>query len=151
MSKVEIIMIVCALILPIIAFIIMRPKFKKKEKQKKEKKSKSVEISSDKPKEELQPIEVVEKVEKKEKVKPFDSLDTYSSDDFKDYLNKKQKSISKPSLKTPGMVDMSSLDDFMMTRRKKQEKKNTVESFDELSDEMQALIIAGAFDKKYFD
>ena len=150
MSKFEIFLIVTACAAPVLALLMVLPKIKIKFK-KKEKKAKIETKSYAELKAEEKPIEP--KVEEKPKeVKKFMSSDEISTDDFKSYLNKR-KSATRPS-----RLDMP--DDFIdrtmpytpRRRRRTEEKPKTVaEEIKNLSPELKALLLTGAFDKKNYD
>lgn len=145
MSKIEIILIVMACSVPLVALLFSLPKKIKGKKEEKKVVEAKPEIK-----------EVKEEVKKEEKpiektVRPIET--SFSADDFKGYLQERQNNSSKPKrVELPrDFVDRTE-DYFPRRRRVRQEKPKTVaEEIKSLSPELKALIISGVLDKKDFD
>lgn len=147
MSRIELTMVICLILIPIIALVIILPKkihFKKKEKQPKQSTPKI-----DNPPE-------FEKVEQPKAEQVYQS--EYKSDDndlnsIRSYVTEKKKT-TPPVRKNP--TDDMTFGEYMSLKReasaKAQKQELTIkEQFDALSPEMKAIILAGAFDKKDYD
>ncbi len=151
MSNFEIVLICLASAIPIVTFLFVFVKFKKKEKKEPAQTKTYEEIKKEEQNNSSEQVVEEKKVEEKKFIP--DANNDFTPDDFKAYLNHKQKNISKPS-----RVDLPK--DFVDTtlpysprrRRKVEEKPKTVaEEIRSLSPELKALIIAGVLDKKNFD
>ena len=150
MSNFEIVLIFLAGTIPIVTFLFVFKKFKKKEK-KETTPTKTYEEMKKEEQEQNKPVEEVKVEEKKVEKSAFPNND-FTAEDFKGYLNHKQKHISKPS-----RVDLPK--DFVDTtlpysrrRRRMEEKtKSVAEEINSLSPELKVLIIAGVLDKKNYD
>lgn len=148
MSWVEINLIICASLIPIIALFMVLPKIKAKkpksepQKQETPAEQKQEQKPADQPKE--------EKPTDGKKIQPVFESSEYSADDFKDYLKERNKNITAPTAKQmpKDFKDLTlGLDDFVKSRQKPQ-----ADLFDELnkmSPEMQAIVFAGLFDTKF--
>lgn len=78
---------------------------------------------------------------------------TYSSDDFKSYLDKKGKNITRPNRKEnlPNF-NFESFDNYKKRQTKNLNKdKSLTEQINDLSPELKALIISGALNKKNYE
>lgn len=145
MSWVEICLIVCAVLVPVVALFMVLPKIKGKK------------TKIEQPKQE----KVAEKVEPKEQTKeekpkegkinqPIFESSQYSADDFKDYLKERNKNIETPKLKQQpkDFKDMSlGLDEYM--KLKQMPKQDILDEINKMSPEMQAIVFAGLLDKKF--
>ena len=150
MSKIEIILIVLACAVPLMALIFVAPKFKKKEKAKVEVPTKTYEEIK---KEESPKVE--EKVEpvKEKKVAPKFTSTDFGPNDFRSYLNHKQQSTSKPTrVNLPAGFQDKTMPYMPRRGRAMRSKPKTVaEEIRMLSPELKALIFTGALDKKDFE
>ncbi len=154
MSKFEIILIVCACLAPFFAIIFFLPRkvnFKNLFKnlfKKKEKKSAETKSETEGPKMEEKPAQAVEV---KPEYRPMVD-NSISTDEFKSYLNRREKDISKPKRHE---LPKDFIDQTMpfepFERRKPREKKpqSVAEEIQSLSPELKALIISGFLDRKY--
>ena len=150
MSNFEIVLIFLAVTIPIVTFLFVFVKFKKKEKKEPAPTKTYEELKKEEQNKVGEPVVEEKKIEEKKFIP--DSNSDFTQDDFKAYLNHKQKSISKPS-----RVDLPK--DFVDTtlpysrrRRRVEEKpKSVAEEIKSLSPELKALIIAGVLDKKNYD
>ncbi len=149
MSKIEIILIVLACAVPLVAFIFVAPKFKKKEKTKVEASTKTYEEmkKEETPKEEVKPEPAKEK-----KAPKFESTD-FGPNDFRSYLNHKQQTTTKPTrVNLPDGFQDKTMPYMPRRGRALRSKSKTVaEEIRSLSPELKALIFTGALDKKKFD
>ncbi len=144
MSNVEISLIVLVCIIPIIALVVILPKLKKKKNSSAHLEPQVYEQSAEPTVEGKDEPNVLENpVEEK----------TYTSDDFKSYLENKKQTITKPSRKDN--VSDFDLEDYEMFNRRHRQRsafqpssKSISEQFDDLTPEMKALIIAGVLDPK---
>ncbi|MBR6778651.1 MAG: hypothetical protein IKM43_00645 [Clostridia bacterium] len=144
MSKIEIAIVILAVLMPLLALFFVVPKRKKKDKQ-----PKVVKLpESEMPKMEQEKPFVPEKQEKPSRV-----IDTpnFNPDEFKEYFAKRKSKYSAPHMIYDDVPDMTeSLFDFNK-RNNKKEKKTIQEQLQDLSPELKAMIIAGVLDKKDFD
>lgn len=148
MLNFETLLIILACAVPVVALLFVLPKFKKKEK---------------KPSAPVKTLEEVKKEEAKVEVKPEPlkgnrvessfAKTQFDSDDFKNYINYKQNSVSKPSRVDLPKDYIDRTEPYMPRRRKRAEEKpkTVAEEICSLSPELKALIFTGALDKKYFD
>ena len=147
MSRIELTMVICLILIPIIALVIVLPKkihFKKKEKQPKQREFKA----DNSPK--------LEKTEQPKAEQVYQS--EYKSDDIdlgniRSYVTEKKK--TNPPVRKNPITDLD-FGEYMPLRRevstKTQKQDLTIrEQFDALTPEMKALILSGAFDKKDYD
>ena len=147
MSWVEICLIVCAVLVPVVALFMVLPKIKgKKAKTEKPKQEKVAEKVEPKPKEQTK-----EEKPKEGKInQPIFESSQYSADDFKDYLKERNKNIETPKLKQQpkDFKDMSlGLDEYM--KLKQMPKQDILDEINKMSPEMQAIVFAGLLDKKF--
>lgn len=145
MSNFEIFLIIAACSVPLVALLFSLPK-KIKGKQKNEKVVESKPVVEEK-KEEIKKEEPpVEKM-----LRPIET--SFSSDDFKGYLQERQNRTSKPKrIELPKDFIDRTEDYFPRRKRIRPEKQKTVaEELQSLSPELKALIISGVLDKKDFD
>ena len=152
MSRMEMAMIIILCLTPIIALVILLPK-----KLKFLKKPKKIKESAEK-KEEQQLESETPPVEQNE-IKP-EIIDTpYVMDSDLDSIRDfaKNKKTTKPTRKTPDLSKLSPHPEFSFRREnnfrteRQPEQKSIKEQFDELSPEMKALIMSGAFDRKDYN
>lgn len=152
MSRMEMAMIIILCLTPIIALVILLPK-----KLKFHKKTKKIKESAEK-KEEQQLESETPPVEQNE-IKP-EIIDTpYVMDSDLDSIRDfaKNKKTTKPTRKTPDLSKLSPHPEFSFRREnnfrteRQPEQKSIKEQFDELSPEMKALIMSGAFDRKDYN
>lgn len=138
MSKIELILLISACLVPFVAFIFIMPKLKKKNKDKK-----SV-VKEEKP-EEKQPEIKKEQPTLNQKV---ENKVVYNSDDFKGYLQHKEETTTKPKRKkVEDLEDFTfPYEPFDFNERPKEKPKN---DFAHLSPEIKALMIAGILDPKF--
>lgn len=147
MSWVEICLIVCAVLVPVVALFMVLPKIKgKKAKAEQPKQEKVAEKVEPKPKEQTK-----EEKPKEGKInQPIFESSQYSADDFKDYLKERNKNIETPKLKQQpkDFKDMSlGLDEYM--KLKQMPKQDILDEINKMSPEMQAIVFAGLLDKKF--
>lgn len=152
MSRMEMAMIIILCLTPIIALVILLPK-----KLKVHKKPKKIKESAEK-KEEQQLESETPPVEQNE-IKPeiIDTPHVMDSDldSIRDFA--KNKKTTKPTRKTPDLSKLSPHPEFSFRREnnfrteRQPEQKSIKEQFDELSPEMKALIMSGAFDRKDYN
>lgn len=147
MSWVEICLIVCAVLVPVVALFMVLPKIKgKKVKTEQPKQEKVAEKVEPKPKEQTK-----EEKPKEGKInQPIFESSQYSADDFKDYLKERNKNIETPKLKqqSKDFKDMSlGLDEYM--KLKQMPKQDILDEINKMSPEMQAIVFAGLLDKKF--
>lgn len=147
MSWVEICLIVCAVLVPVVALFMVLPKIKgKKAKTEQLKQEKVAEKVEPKPKEQTK-----EEKPKEGKInQPIFESSQYSADDFKDYLKERNKNIETPKLKQQpkDFKDMSlGLDEYM--KLKQMPKQDFLDEINKMSPEMQAIVFAGLLDKKF--
>ncbi len=142
MSGFEILILVIACAVPLVALIFIKPKKKKKEK-------KAPEVKT------LQEVKTEEKVAEPKKEEPgykkdnnIESLD----EDIQSYVEYKKKNITKPQKveMPPNFKDMSM--PYIPRRRGVDKKPKTVaEEINNLSPELKAMLLAGVLDKKNYD
>ena len=148
----EMAMIIILCLTPIIALVILLPK-----KLKFHKKPKKIKESAEK-KEEQQLESETPPVEQNE-IKPEISDAPYVMDSDLDSIRDfaKNKKTTKPTRKTPDLSKLSPHPEFSFRRENnfrtenQTEQKSIKEQFDELSPEMKALIMSGAFDRKDYN
>lgn len=152
MFSFESVMIFLACSVPIVALFFVLPKIKKKEKKEETKPVKSYEeIKKEEVKAEPQKEEMEKPKEKK--IERAFSTNDFSPDDFRGYLDRKQKTITKPTrVDLPeGFIDRT--EPYLPRRRRREEEKpkTVAEEIRSLSPELKALIFTGALDKKDYD
>ena len=144
MSNFEIILIVLVCAVPIVAFLFVFPKFKKKEKKVEE----TTKTLADLKQEEKKPEVIKETPVKKEVAK-----DDISSIDVQSYIDFKKKNLTKPKrVEMPKDFKDVTLP-YMPRRTNGQNKKpqSVAEEIQNLSPELKVLIISGVLDPKSFD
>ncbi|MBQ9795684.1 MAG: hypothetical protein IJW36_01805 [Clostridia bacterium] len=147
MSNFEIALIVLACAVPVVALLFVLPKFKKKEKK------------APAPVKTLEEVKKEEKVEtkteppKEKNVENVFTNNDFTSEDFKGYLNHKQKKLTKPARVDLPADFMDRTEPYIPRRRRRMEEKpkSVAEEIRSLSPELKALIFTGALDKKNFD
>lgn len=147
MTNFELVLIILACSVPVVALLFVLPKLKKKEKKQVEVQTKTYEeIKKEEP-------QLEQKSEKKTepKVEVLQKNDI-SSEDFKNYLNIKQNRISRPSrVELPKDFEDRTMPYAPRRARRSVEKPSSVaEEICSLSPELKALIFTGALDKKDF-
>ena len=142
MKTIEIVLIVCAVLTPLVALLVLPKKIKKKEEKPKETKTNEVEKKE----------EVVKEQEKPKEELEINSFSTSADKDlasYRDYLKTREVS-SRPVKKLEFNGKQNSLTEdyraFMERLNKKQEKNKY--DVTELSDEMKAFLILGILDRK---
>lgn len=145
MSNFEIILIVLACAVPVVALLFVLPKFKKREKKKVEETTKTL---ADLKQEEKKPEIVKETPVKKEVVQ-----DDISSSDVQSYIDFKKKNLSKPKRVEMPKDFKDVTMPYMPRRRPHQDTKpkNVAEEIQNLSPELKVLIISGVLGPKNFD
>lgn len=146
MINFEVFLIICVCLVPIVALIIVLPK-------KLSKKETKVEPVKEVVKEETKPVAESEKQEPKEKSERVIDNNAYTADDFKGYLEEKQKNTTKPNRIVHGKDFKDLTFDFPRRTpgyRTLPKAKSMAEQIRDLSPELKALIIAGALDRKEF-
>lgn len=144
MSNFEIILIVLVCAVPIVAFLFVLPKIKKKEKKVEE----TTKTLADLKQEEKKPEIIKETPVKKEVVQ-----DEISSSEIQSYIDFKKKNLSKPKrVEMPKDFKDITLP-YTPRRRHSQDKKpkTVAEEIQNLSPELKVLIISGVLDPKSFD
>lgn len=154
MFNFETIIIILACSVPVVALFFVLPKIKKKEKRKEEKPTKTYEeIKKEEAKPESNQEEMKIEKPKAQKVETAFAQNDFSPEDFRGYLNRKQKTITRPTrVDLPeGFVDRT--EPYLPRRRRREEEKpkTVAEEIRSLSPELKALIFTGALDKKNFD
>lgn len=149
MSNMEIFIIVCVCLVPIVALVVLFPKLKLKRKEKKEKEIKETAQPTEKYVPETSIVEnPTPKVEQNlESVK-------YDPSEFRDYLNQKKDRTKRPTRNElpAGFRDMTSRYDRNYGEISANTNKNSLaKEIQSLSPELKALIISGALDRKDFD
>ena len=147
MSNMEIFIIICACLIPIVALVVLFPKIKLKKKEKSAKSNENEQTIEkyipDKP-----IVEEPKIVKKNEGSK-------YDRDDFKDYLKSKGSRVAGPQRKIlPEDFRDLSTDYNPRGRLNQMQNSNQTSIADEinsLSPELKALILSGALEKKTFD
>ena len=150
MSKFEIILIVLACAVPIMALIFVAPKFKKKEKKKEAAPIKTYEEMK---KEESPKEEVKQEFKPAKKTVSHITNTDFGPSDFRTYLQHKQKNLSRPNrIDLPaGFQDRTTPYNPRRRRRMEEKPKTVAEEIRSLSPELKALIFSGALDKKKYD
>lgn len=147
MSNMEIFIIICVCLIPIVALVILFPKFKFKKKEKKVK-SEVKEQPTEKYVPE-KPITDETKISKKE-----ESI-KYEPDNFKDYLKDKSARVSKPQMKflPEDFRDLSTryYPNSRFNKTGQGNQQSLAEEINSLSPELKALIFSGALEKKDYD
>lgn len=155
MSRMEMAMIIILCLTPIIALVILLPKKLKFHKKPKKIKEPAEKKEEQKLESETPPVEQNE-------IKP-EIIDTpyvmdgagNDLDSIRDFA--KNKKTTKPTRKTPDLSKLSPHPEFSFRREnnfrteRQPEQKSIKEQFDELSPEMKALIMSGAFDRKDYN
>lgn len=150
MSNFEICLIVMACAVPFVALLFVLPKLKKKEVKKVEPVKTYAEIKQEEAKEEVKQ-EIKPEPTKQKSISAFTNSD-FSPEDFRGYLNYKQKSLTKPSRVDLPADFKDRTEPYIPRRRRRQEKPKTVaEEIRSLSPELKALIFTGAFNKRDFN
>lgn len=147
MSRFEIFIVALVCAIPVIAFIMIAPKLKKKEK--KDEKLKTLAELKEEEKITSPNIEEVKSEEKK-----IETISNeISTDEFEDYIARKKQNLTKPQrIELPkDFIDRTS--PYLPRRRdfREQKPKNVAEEIKGLSPELKAMLIAGVLDKKDFD
>lgn len=147
MSRVELIMLICLVSIPIIALVIILPK--KIQFHKKNKPTKAKEDKVEKPPEPKQ----VEQPTIEEEYHSDYKTDDNDLNSIRSYVSEKKKTTS-PVRKNP--TNDVPFGDYISPRRSFTNRSSAQglsvrEQFDALSPEMKALILAGAFYKKDYD
>jgi len=143
MSTFEIILLIGAGLVPIIALLMVVPKFKRKKHLIPPETMPY--ISSEK-----ESLEVNKEVESKEKsVVNSNDKKNEDTDEFKDYLNYKKSTINRP-VRNELPADYKDNTMPYMRRRmdKNKEHKTIIEQVNALSPELLTMMISGVFDKK---
>ena len=142
MSSLEITLIVGFALSPFVALLFILPKKLKKEK-------------TPPPTTEYKPE--VKAEDKKEEVKDVKPLEvpkpTVSTDEFKDYLTNRKKTITLPKhFNNPNMPTEDYIPSrFRRRKPQKQENKSISEQIKDLSPELKVMMFSGVFNKKDFD
>lgn len=147
MSGMEIILIIGAVLVPIIALLMVLPKKLKQVKQKVE--TKQIEQKDEPLKQEK--LEQKPKLAEKEQTKtPLFDNTGYKQEDFADYLKEKSKKSVQPKKKElpNDFKDLSQgYEDFL--HKTATPTKTLADDVVSLSPELQAMIFAGLLDKKF--
>lgn len=143
MTNFELCLIVCALLMPIVAFIFVNPKSTKEKITTKAKKEQPKSLENPNIEEKPKP--------KPEKKKPVFEPVECSPDEFKGYLEKKHENVSKPKEKFIEHDAGISIDEFISHRRPLNMDKQETNSLEDLSPELKAMLMVGILDRKHFD
>ncbi len=152
MSRMEMAMIIILCLTPIIALVILLPK--KLKFHKKPKKIKEPAENKQEPQKESENPPVEQNEIKPEIIDTPYVMDS-DLDSIRDFA--KNKKTTKPTRKTPDLSKLSPHPEFSFRREnnfrteRQPEQKSIKEQFDELSPEMKALIMSGAFDRKDYN
>ena len=141
MSSFEIFLIVGFALSPFVALIFVLPKKLKKEK-------------TPPPTTEYKPEPKVEVKDEPKETKPNVNLKpAVSTDEFKDYLANRKKTITLPRhLNNPNMPTEDYIPSrFRRRKPQKQENKSISEQINDLSPELKVMMFSGVFNKKDFD
>jgi len=141
MSSFEIFLIVGFALSPFVALLFVLPKKIKKEK-------------TPPPTTEYKAEPKIEEKKEVPEPKPAEvKLPTVKTDEFKDYLSNKRKTITLPKhLNNPNMpTDEYVPSRFRRRRHQKQENKSISEQINDLSPELKVMMFSGVFNKKDFD
>lgn len=153
MFNFETMIIFLACSVPVVALLFVLPKIKKKEKKQGEQTKTYEEIKKEEAKQEPAKEEVQIEKPKEKKIETAFSNNDFSPDDFRGYLDRKQKTITKPTrVDLPeGFVDRT--EPYLPRRRRREDEKpkTVAEEIKSLSPELKALIFTGALDKKNYD
>lgn len=138
----QLIISICAALIPLIAVILMLPK--KKSKKNKIKQEPAKEIADKKPKDE-QSLNI------ENTNKSYDNYKKSLDEDFKRYAQQKSYKVSKPSAKP--LVDNNpfsriGLDGPAPSFNTNRKETSVIDEFNGVSDELKTLIISGILDKK---
>lgn len=153
MTKIEIILLILACLVPFFALIIMLNKkifyiFKKKDK------TKNVQAEPEKIKEE---VEIVKEQPKQQPQRVQQFNNEISTDEFKSYLSNRQNELTRPIRKElPGDFQDRTMPYSAFVPRPKRNSappkpKNISEEIQQLSPELKALILSGVLDKKNYN
>lgn len=130
MTKVEMIFVIAACCVPIVALLTILPKRKKKEKRAKKVDAVAEPFVMDK---------VEESIEEKKEV-------VAKTDDFSDYVLDRPKDLKRRN-KMPDWLTNGA--DFTLPKREINKESGTIaEQFNDLTPELKAMFIAGVFDRK---
>ena len=147
MSNFEIILLVMAIAVPVLALVFVLPKFKKREKkvQVQTKTYEQIKKEEAKVEEKSEPVQ--------EKKASVITNNDFTSEDFRGYLNHKQKNITRPTRVNLPKDFKDVTEPYIPRRRRsvKEKSKTVAEEIRSLSPELKALIIAGVLDKKDFN
>lgn len=141
MSSLEITLIVGFALSPFVALLFILPKKLKKEK-------------TPPPTTEYKPEPKVEEKEEPKETKPIQNIaPAVHTDEFKDYLSKRKKTITLPRPKDNPFIQTEDYIPSRFRRRKpqKQEDKSISEQINDLSPELKVMMFSGVFNKKDFD
>lgn len=147
MSNFEIVLLVMAIAAPALALVFVLPKFKKREKkvQVQTKTYEQIKKEEAKVEEKSEPVQ--------EKKASVITNNDFTSEDFRGYLNHKQKNITRPTRVNLPKDFKDVTEPYIPRRRRsvKEKPKTVAEEIRSLSPELKALIIAGVLDKKDFN
>ena len=141
MTRFEIFLVVGFLLSPFVALMFILPKKLKKEK-------------TPPPTTEYKPEPKVEEKEEPKETKPMENIKpAVHTDEFKDYLSKRKKTITLPRPKDNPFIQTEDYIPSRFRRRKlqKQENKSIAEQIQDLSPELKVMMFSGVFDKKDFN
>ncbi len=149
MSSFEIFIIVLVCVVPIIALFMVLPKIKIKFKSKQKKSPKTKTYAEIKAEEEPKEVKIEEKPKETKKQTIASEI---STEDFKNYLNRRQPTTKPSKMElSEDFVDRTSPYFPRRMRRSVQKPKNVAEEIKNLSPELKAMLIAGVLDKKDYD
>ncbi len=140
MTKMEIIIIACGCLIPMVSLVMIFPKLlKRKVKAKKSEPPATQEVQRPAP-------EKVEPIKKEHNESRPIERKAYSKQDLENYINYKKSRMSHPNMKAPPEFhDLPPIAPVQETVG-----NSIIEEFNSLSPELKALILSGALDKKDF-
>lgn len=140
MSRVEIVIIAIACLIPVISLIMVLPKHLKLKKSK----------PTPAPAEPVAPIKTEQPAEPAASV-----VEDYNTDEFKNYLNKRKEKLTKPVRNNNIPKNLLPNEDFFPRRITRpvaaQQPKSLIDEIRDLSPELKALIFSGALNRKDYD
>ncbi len=147
MSNMEIFIIICACLIPIVALVILFPKIRLKKKEKK--------VKTEPKQTEIEKYVPETKIVEEPKIQTKNEDIKYDPSEFKDYLKQKKSKIDTPTKKElpDDFIDFSSrfTRDNNLRMQKSTKKDSIASEIKSLSPELKALLLSGALDKKDFD
>ncbi len=142
MSNIEIILIIIACLVPVVAFVIILPKHIIKKAKKK-------------PEPKVEPYVPTAKEEKPAAApQPTGPIEDYKSDEFKSYFDRRKENLSKPKRNEFDPLRMPPTQGYFPRRPmpfNTKKPQTLCEEIQNLSPELKALIFSGALNKQDYD